>query len=83
VDEGQIIGGLAQGIGWMTLEELAYSDDGRLLSRALSTYKAPDVYFTPKTLERLAVEAGYRVDRPRWGDRAPLSDNMYATLRVA
>jgi xanthine dehydrogenase large subunit len=48
VDLGQIEGGLAQGIGWMTLEELAYSDDGRLLSHALSTYKAPDVYFTPE-----------------------------------
>ncbi len=48
VDLGQIEGGLAQGIGWMTLEELAYSDDGRLLSFALSTYKAPDVYSAPE-----------------------------------
>jgi xanthine dehydrogenase large subunit len=32
----------------MTLEELAYGDDGRLLSFALSTYKAPDVYFSPE-----------------------------------
>lgn len=47
VDLGQIEGGLAQGIGWMTLEELAYSDEGKLLSFALSTYKAPDVYCTP------------------------------------
>lgn len=51
VDLGQIEGGLAQGLGWMTLEELAYSDDGRLLSRALSTYKAPDVYFMPDDLQ--------------------------------
>lgn len=48
VDMGQVEGGLAQGIGWMTLEELAYGDDGRLLSGALSTYKAPDVYCTPE-----------------------------------
>jgi len=48
VDLGQIEGGLAQGIGWMTLEELAYSEDGKLLSFALSTYKAPDVYCTPE-----------------------------------
>ena len=48
VDLGQIEGGLAQGVGWMTLEELAYSDDGRLLSFALSTYKAPDVYSAPE-----------------------------------
>lgn len=47
VDLGQIEGGVAQGIGWLTLEELAYGDDGRVLSFALSTYKAPDVYAAP------------------------------------
>ena len=47
VDLGQIEGGLAQGLGWMTLEELAYGEDGRLLSSALSTYKAPDGDFMP------------------------------------
>jgi xanthine dehydrogenase large subunit len=51
VDLGQIEGGLAQGLGWMTLEELAYREDGRLLSHALSTYKAPDVYFMPEDLQ--------------------------------
>lgn len=51
VDLGQVEGGLAQGLGWMTLEELAYGADGKLLSRALSTYKAPDVYFMPDDLE--------------------------------
>ncbi|TVQ93558.1 MAG: xanthine dehydrogenase [Deltaproteobacteria bacterium] len=53
VDIGQIEGGLAQGIGWMTLEELAYDDQGRLLSRALSTYKAPDGDFMPEVRARL------------------------------
>lgn len=48
VDLGQLEGGLAQGIGWMTLEELAYDEEGRLLSNALSTYKAPDVFSSPK-----------------------------------
>ena len=47
VDLGQIEGGLAQGLGWMTLEELAYDERGRLLSQALSTYKAPDGDFMP------------------------------------
>ncbi|MFB6375793.1 MAG: molybdopterin cofactor-binding domain-containing protein, partial [Bradymonadaceae bacterium] len=51
VDLGQIEGGLAQGLGWMTLEELAWDDEGRLLSGALSTYKAPDVYTMPDDLE--------------------------------
>ena len=59
VDLGQIEGGLAQGLGWMTLEELAYNDDGKLLSHALSTYKAPDVYFMPDDLQvRWIAEEG-------------------------
>ncbi|QDG49862.1 xanthine dehydrogenase [Persicimonas caeni] len=51
VDLGQIEGGLAQGLGWMTLEELAYDEEGRLLSNALSTYKAPDVYALPDDMQ--------------------------------
>jgi xanthine dehydrogenase large subunit len=51
VDLGQIEGGLAQGLGWMTLEELTYREDGRLTSHALSTYKAPDAYFMPPDLQ--------------------------------
>ena len=53
VDIGQIEGGLAQGLGWVTLEELAYDADGRLLSNALSTYKAPDSDFMPEVAVRL------------------------------
>ncbi len=48
VDIGQTEGGLIQGIGWMTMEELEYSSDGQLLSNSLSTYKIPDIHFTPK-----------------------------------
>ena len=50
IDKGQIEGGLVQGIGWMTLEELIYNADGKLLSNALSTYKVPDVYSVPKEI---------------------------------
>jgi xanthine dehydrogenase large subunit len=51
VDNGQIEGAVVQGIGWMTLEDLQYNADGRLLSNALSTYKIPDIYFAPKTID--------------------------------
>lgn len=51
VDLGQVEGGMTQGIGWVTLEDLAYNDDGRLLSHALSTYKAPDGDFMPDDIE--------------------------------
>jgi xanthine dehydrogenase large subunit len=50
VDRGQIEGGVVQGIGWMTIEELLYDQEGRLRSNALSTYKVPDVYATPKEI---------------------------------
>ncbi len=50
IDLGQMEGGLVQGIGWMTMEELLYNKDGRLLSNALSTYKIPDIYSVPKEI---------------------------------
>ena len=50
-DRGQAEGGIVQGIGWMTLEELVYSDAGRLLSDSLSTYKIPDIRSAPDVLE--------------------------------
>ncbi len=56
IDLGQVEGALAQGIGWMTLEEIAYNDDGRLLSNALSTYKVPDIFSAPKTIETIPLE---------------------------
>ncbi|WP_343692187.1 molybdopterin cofactor-binding domain-containing protein [Chitinophaga sp.] len=50
IDRGQIEGGIVQGIGWMTLEEVIYNQQGRLLSNALSTYKVPDIYAAPKEI---------------------------------
>jgi xanthine dehydrogenase large subunit len=47
IDRGQVEGGLMQGIGWLTVEELCYSDQGRLLSKDLATYKVPDAHFSP------------------------------------
>ena len=62
VDRGQIEGGLAQGLGWMTLEELKFDDTGHYLSNSLATYKLPDVYFMPDLLEVKLLE---NVDNPR------------------
>ncbi len=50
IDLGQCEGGIVQGIGWMTIEEVVYSAEGKLLSNALSTYKVPDIYSVPKEL---------------------------------
>jgi xanthine dehydrogenase large subunit len=51
VDLGQCEGGIVQGIGWMTMEEIIYNEEGKLLSNALSTYKIPDIYSAPKILD--------------------------------
>ena len=51
VDLGQCEGGIVQGIGWMTMEEVVYNAEGKLLSNALSTYKIPDIYAVPKTID--------------------------------
>jgi xanthine dehydrogenase large subunit len=51
IDRGQIEGGIVQGIGWMTMEELIYDKEGKLKSNALSTYKVPDIYSVPKVLD--------------------------------
>lgn len=58
VDIGQIEGGLVQGLGWMTMEEIVYNDMGKLLSNALSTYKVPDIHSVPKeiTIEALPTD---------------------------
>ncbi|SFI82647.1 xanthine dehydrogenase molybdopterin binding subunit [Olleya namhaensis] len=56
IDLGQVEGALIQGIGWMTMEEIAYNKDGKLLSNALSTYKVPDIFSVPKTVEVIPVE---------------------------
>jgi xanthine dehydrogenase large subunit len=50
IDRGQIEGGLVQGIGWMTMEEVVYDKNGKLRSNALSTYKVPDIYSVPKEI---------------------------------
>ncbi len=48
VDLGQIEGGLVQGMGWMTLEDLMYDEKGQLKSNSLANYKIPDIHFAPK-----------------------------------
>ncbi len=50
VDLGQIEGGIVQGMGWMTMEEIIYDKEGRLMSNALSTYKVPDIYSVPEEI---------------------------------
>ena len=41
IDRGQIEGGFVQGMGWLTLEELLWDEQGRLATAGASTYKLP------------------------------------------
>lgn len=56
IDMGQVEGGVVQGIGWMTMEEIIFNKEGKLLTDNLSTYKIPDIYSAPKVLNCHALE---------------------------
>jgi xanthine dehydrogenase large subunit len=50
VDLGQIEGGLVQGIGWLTSEELVWDERGRLRTHGPSTYKIPTAGDRPRIM---------------------------------
>lgn len=54
LDLGQIEGGYIQGMGWLTMEQLVYSDSGVLMTHGLSTYKIPTASDRPKEM-RIAL----------------------------
>jgi xanthine dehydrogenase large subunit len=41
IDRGQIEGGFMQGLGWLVMEELLWTHDGRVATNSASTYKLP------------------------------------------
>lgn len=47
IDRGQIEGAVVQGLGWMTLEEVIFDPQGKLLTDTLTGYKIPDIHFAP------------------------------------
>lgn len=47
VDIGQIEGGFVQGMGWLTMEELVWNKQGKLMTFAPSTYKIPTITEVP------------------------------------
>lgn len=56
VDRGQVEGAIVQGLGWVTIEELVYSERGELLTDTLSGYKIPDIRSAPEKIELLFLE---------------------------
>jgi xanthine dehydrogenase molybdopterin binding subunit/xanthine dehydrogenase small subunit len=47
VDLGQIEGGIVQGMGWLTREELLWDKKGRLMTHSASTYQIPAISDAP------------------------------------
>lgn len=56
IDCGQIEGGVIQGIGWATIEQIRYGADGRMLT-AVNSYKIPDIKFVPERFNIHLLEA--------------------------
>ena len=48
IDRGQIVGGFIQGVGWVTNEDLRYSEKGELLTFSPTTYKIPNIQDVPE-----------------------------------
>lgn len=57
IDKGQIEGALMQGLGWMTIEEIKYDAQGRLLSNSLANYKIPDLNYAPEISSHFLAHA--------------------------
>ena len=45
--EGQIVGGVLQGIGWALYERMAYDEQGQLITGSLLDYVVPSIGHTP------------------------------------
>ena len=60
IDIGQIEGGFAQGLGWLTTEELVWSEHGVLRTKGASTYKIPTACDMP---EQLNIELWHEANR--------------------
>lgn len=58
IDIGQIEGGFVQGAGWLTTEELAFDEQGRLRTHAPSTYKIPTCSDVPTDFRVSLFEQG-------------------------
>jgi len=62
IDRGQVEGGFMQGLGWLTLEELLWDEQGRVATAGASTYKLPSWSELPEVFEvaflERATEAG-------------------------
>jgi len=62
IDRGQIEGGYIQGLGWLTLEELLWDQQGRVSTNGASTYKLPSWSELPEVFEVAFLERATEPD---------------------
>ncbi len=62
IDMGQIEGGFIQGVGWLTTEQLVWTDSGHLATHAPSTYKIPATGDVPEHFKVELWPEGNRED---------------------
>jgi len=65
LDQGQIIGAFVQCMGWVTNENLVYSDKGALLSHSPTTYKIPNIQDIPSDFSIDFIKNPFEVDNVR------------------
>jgi xanthine dehydrogenase large subunit len=69
IDLGQVEGGMVQGIGWMTMEEMRYAATGKPLTATAGTYKLPDISSVPVDMQVTFLEDDHN-DRAVKGSKA-------------
>jgi xanthine dehydrogenase large subunit len=62
IDIGQVEGAFIQGMGWLTMEELWWNKNGRLMTHAPSTYKIPAVNDCPAVFNTRLYDNANRED---------------------
>ncbi|MBX2806950.1 MAG: xanthine dehydrogenase molybdopterin binding subunit [Hyphomicrobiales bacterium] len=70
IDLGQIEGGFVQGAGWLTTEELVWSEAGRLTTHAPSTYKIPACSDRAPDMRVKLFEGGENVEQTIYRSKA-------------
>lgn len=57
IDQGQMEGGLVQGVGYATLEDIVWNEQGELETNSFATYKIPDLLSAPAISVDLVASA--------------------------
>lgn len=87
LDLGQIEGGFIQGAGWLTMEELVWNEQGRLMTHAPSTYKIPTCSDRPLDMRVKIFERGENTEETIYRSKAvgepPLMLGISALLAIS